>query len=357
MKLNKGEWSEVYVFLKLLAEGKLYAADKDLKKIEDIYYSVLGIINKDIDRYFEHKNGRVLIKDEVQNLYKEYDVGDFATHALNLLGSIVDNKGSSFEVSGTTEFMKELGVTKLKAKSRDKKDIILKVHDAVISSDSILGFSIKSNLGGSPTLFNSSKSTNFIFKIEGEVTAEIVDKINSIDSKSKIRDRIKAIYENNCRLVFEGLDNKTFELNLIMVDSHMPKILGEMLLIYYRGGGSKLADIVKIIEQSNSRNYDLSLGHLFYSRKVKNLICDIALGMTASNVWQAKLEITGGYIVVRNDGDILCYHIYNRNEFEDYLLENTKLDTPSTTKFDFGKIETDLSGQRFLKLNLQIRFI
>ena len=34
MKLNKGEWSEVYVFLKLLAEGKLYAADKDLKKIE-----------------------------------------------------------------------------------------------------------------------------------------------------------------------------------------------------------------------------------------------------------------------------------------------------------------------------------
>jgi type II restriction enzyme len=37
MKLNKGEWSEVYVFLKLLAEGKLYAADKDLKKIEDLF--------------------------------------------------------------------------------------------------------------------------------------------------------------------------------------------------------------------------------------------------------------------------------------------------------------------------------
>ena len=114
---------------------------------------------------------------------------------------------------------------------------------------------------------------------------------------------------------------------------------------------------VKIIEQNNSRNYDLSLGHLFYSRKVKNLICDIALGMTASNVWQAKLEITGGYIVVRSDGDVLCYHIYNRNEFEDYLLENTKFDTPSTTKFDFGKIETDLSGNKVFKFNLQIRFI
>mgnify|MGYP003419049853 FL=1 len=357
MKLNKGEWSEVYVFLKLLAEGKLYAADKDLKKIEDIYYSVLEIINKDINRYFEHKNGRVSIKDESENIYKEYDVRDFAKHALNLLTSIIDNKGSSFEVADTTNFMSELGISKLKAKSQDKRDIILKVHDSVIGRDDILGFSIKSNLGGAPTLFNSSKSTNFIFKIEGDITPEIVDKINLIDSKSKIRDRIKAIYENNSRLVFEGLDNKTFELNLIMVDSHMPKILGEMLLIYYQGKGSKLANIVKIIEQTNSRNYDLSLGHLFYSRKVKNLICDIALGMTASNVWQAKLEITGGYIVVRSDGDVLCYHIYNRNEFEDYLLENTKFDTPSTTKFGFGKIETDSLGNRFFKLNLQIRFI
>ncbi len=29
---NKGEWSEIYVFLRLLEIGKLYAADKNLKK-------------------------------------------------------------------------------------------------------------------------------------------------------------------------------------------------------------------------------------------------------------------------------------------------------------------------------------
>ena len=157
MKLNKGEWSEVYVFLKLLAEGKLYAADKDLKKIEDIYYSVLEIINKDINRYFEHKNGRVSIKDESENIYKEYDVRDFAKHALNLLTSIIDNKGSSFEVADTTNFMSELGISKLKAKSQDKRDIILKVHDSVIGRDDILGFSIKSNL-----LIKYLKQTKFL---------------------------------------------------------------------------------------------------------------------------------------------------------------------------------------------------
>lgn len=52
-----------------------------------------------------------------------------------------------------------------------------------------------------------------------------------------------------------------------MVDCHMSKLVGEMLLIYYQGKGSKLADIVKIIAQNNSRNYDLSLGHLFYTEK------------------------------------------------------------------------------------------
>ena len=33
---NKGEWSELYVLLKLLAEGRLYAADDEVKRIEDM---------------------------------------------------------------------------------------------------------------------------------------------------------------------------------------------------------------------------------------------------------------------------------------------------------------------------------
>ena len=33
---NKGEWSELYVFLKLLGDGVLYAADANLNKIEDL---------------------------------------------------------------------------------------------------------------------------------------------------------------------------------------------------------------------------------------------------------------------------------------------------------------------------------
>ncbi|WP_423740652.1 HpaII family restriction endonuclease, partial [Enterococcus cecorum] len=37
-KFNKGEWSELYVFFSALAEGKIYAADENLQKIENTFY-------------------------------------------------------------------------------------------------------------------------------------------------------------------------------------------------------------------------------------------------------------------------------------------------------------------------------
>ena len=38
---NKGEWSELYVLIYLLANGKLNAADGKLNKLRDIFFPVL----------------------------------------------------------------------------------------------------------------------------------------------------------------------------------------------------------------------------------------------------------------------------------------------------------------------------
>ena len=44
---NKGEWSEAYAFIKLLGEGKVYAADENLKRMGlDINW-----INKEIQAF------------------------------------------------------------------------------------------------------------------------------------------------------------------------------------------------------------------------------------------------------------------------------------------------------------------
>jgi type II restriction enzyme len=78
--------------------------------------------------------------------------------------------------------------------------------------------------------------------------------------------------------------------------------------------------------------------------------------MMPSKVWTGELDATGGYLVVKEDGEILCYHIYNRNEFEDYLLNKTKLETASSTRHDFGAVY-ETGNRQFFKLNLQIRFL
>lgn len=44
---NKGEWSEIYTLFKLLGEGKVYAGDADMNKIDNLYYPILNIIREE----------------------------------------------------------------------------------------------------------------------------------------------------------------------------------------------------------------------------------------------------------------------------------------------------------------------
>lgn len=117
-----------------------------------------------------------------------------------------------------------------------------------------------------------------------------------------------------------------------------------------------MVQLVESIEKANPLNFNQEFNHEFYSYKTKRFLTDIALGMMPATVWTGQYDATGGYLVVKEDGDILCYHIYNKNDFENYLLNNTRLETASSNRHDFGSIYEE-DGEFFFKLNLQIRFI
>ena len=42
--------------------------------------------------------------------------------------------------------------------------------------------------------------------------------------------------------------------------------------------------------------------------------------MMPSKAWDGHDEANGGYVIVKEDGDVLAYHLYNRGAFETYLL-------------------------------------
>nr|MCR5260604.1 HpaII family restriction endonuclease [Candidatus Gastranaerophilales bacterium] len=111
-----------------------------------------------------------------------------------------------------------------------------------------------------------------------------------------------------------------------------------------------------LVRKNNPCNLNTKLPHLYYEHKMKNFLTDIALGMTPATVWTGTYQATGGYIIVREDGEVLCYHVYNHNEFQKYLFKNTRFDTPSASRYDFGYIYQE-NGKNYIKLNLQIRFI
>lgn len=354
---NKGEWSEIYTLLKIISDKKLFAGDEDLNKIETLIYPIIRIFRDESNGtyQFDYADDLVLIAGP-DELFK-IPISNFAENAIFLLSKLKETTSSTFSIPEIEEFINSFSCKSLKAKSSVKSDIRIVIHDQHTGTNPMLGFSIKSQLGSASTLLNAGKSTNFIYKIKGvDLTDTQIEEINSINTPSKIKARIEKINEFSGNLEFDETENPVFGNNLTLIDSALPEIVSEIIKLFFTSNYSKTEELVSEISSSNPIEYKLDTHHPFYSYKIKRLLTDISLGMMPASVWTGKLDTTGGFLVVKEDGEVLCYHIYNRNEFEDYLLRNTKLETASSSRHDFGKIYK-VKGQLFIKLNLQIRFL
>lgn len=354
---NKGEWSEIYTLFKLLGEKELHPGDENVEKVPDVIYPILRILRTESNGSFEYsiKDDIVLISGNEEVL--RIPISEFKKNSILLLETIKSSKERTFSIPVIEKFMQSINCISLKAGSSSKTDISIVVHDQRTGQQPTLGFSIKSQLGNPSTLLNAGKTTNFIYKITGlSLAKNEVAKINKIDTKSKIKDRIQYIADKGGAFEFLKTEKQIFENNLVLIDSSLPKITAEIVFLFFSSNYSKLKDLVSELEFNNPLNFDISNEHKFYNYKIKRFLTDVALGMMPSQVWTGEYDATGGYLIVKDDGEILCYHIYNRNEFEDYLINNTKLDTASSSRHDFGQVYEN-NGDLFLKLNLQIRFL
>lgn len=350
---NRGEWSELYALLRLLAEGKLYAANEDAKKIDSIFFPILKILREEHEpNLYEYR----IASDTTVEIYlndvkrKTISRKELARYASHLYNSIVHGEDRAFSIENADQIMEELECTRIAAPSSDKTDITMQLHDVQTGYDPICGFSIKSELGNPPTLLNASGSTNFVYEVKG-LSVQQMDEINSINTRNKISDRIHRICEYGY-LEFVKSASSTFACNLMMVDSCMERIVAEMLLYQYTNSKMDCADVISAIELSNPLHYPKKG---FYEYKFKKLLCAIALGMVPGTPWDGHDEANGGYVIVTVNGDVLAYHIYNRDFFETYLLKNTKFERASTTRHNYASIYME-NGKMYINLNLQIRF-
>lgn len=355
---NKGEWSEIYTLLKLLGEGYVYAGDQNLNKIQDLFYPIIMILRQEKEGKFNYclQDKEVVIQTPSGEELLRIPASVFLTEAEKLLKAINENNGS-FAFPEIESFMNSIYCHSLKAKSSDKTDIKIILHDRRTKIKSEMGFSIKSQLGSDSTLLNASKATNFNFKIKGgEISDDDISQINALNPKlNKVIERVKAIKAKNCRLEFDKIDHPTFRNNLIMLDGDLPVIIANLLLEQLNTGISTLKNLTEKIAESNPLNYDTDQTFPFYAYKVKHLLTSAALGMMPASAWSGRFDANGGYLVVKKDGEILCYHFYDRNRFEDYLFSNAYLERSSTTRHGYASIIKEQDGTLSFKLNFQIR--
>lgn len=353
---NKGEWSEIYTLFKLLGDGVVYAGNGNMEKIDTLFYPILRVIRKESEIYnYEpriNENRVVVILNGNEEELMRISMNDFSVIAKCLLDSIKSAKGSAFSLPTIEDFMTSVKCYSLKARSVDKTDIRIVIHDLRTGTTPTLGFSIKSQLGHPSTLLNPGHTTNFKYKIEGvDLNDNDITNINAISGQIE---RMNNLLSRGANLKFHSMDCQTFEDNLVIIDSFMPEIIAECIKEHFISGCNDLNALTEGVIKRNplgiKRNPDL-----FYITKMKSLLVDVALGMTPAKVWTRRYDANGGYLVVRNDGEVLCYHFYDRNQIEDYLYENTRFDYPSRTRYNYGSLFKD-GNDVFIKLNFQIRF-
>jgi len=351
---NKGEWTELYSFLKLINDKKLILADKDLNIQNGFdHFNVTKVTTLNImESCYLQDNDVVLVKNATTGFENKIKVSDFLnTNILKKLSNSIKNGSRTFNIPEFNLIQNRLGISIVKGgNSNQKADIVLDINNNKISKENE-GFGIKSYLGSKPTLLNASGNTNFIFEILN-FEPSAIDAVNSIDTRTKLKDRIEKIHTLGGAFRFSKIETESMEYNLSMVDSLIPKIMSTMLLEFYLNRTNGISsNLENIFNNADTFGTDL----ISLQVKVKRLLVAILLGFFAGKKWDGNY-VSNGTIVVKETGEQVGFHIIDKASLENYLFENIKFDTPSTTRHRFGSLILENNGKVYFKLNMQLRF-
>ncbi len=354
---NKGEWSEPYLLLKLIVDQKIYLGKENFEKVEDIFYRIIRILHFEERKKteFTFKDDLVIVKGEEESFTIPIkDFIDISKTTLHRINSVRSKKGT-FDIPELIEFLNSIKIHKVKAKSASKNDITIQIEDPKTLITPTLGFSVKSQLGRPATLINASGATNFIYRLTSKIEQTQIDEINSTRLFS---DKFSLFKKYGVDFIFEDVKNEVFKINLQTVDYNFSKVLSDILLMYYRNNDASANTIEKFIgriTEKNEFNYNLGLNPNIYEMIIKRFLVEYALGMRASQIWKRDYQADGGYLIVREDGEIICYHFYFVKNFENYLFQNTKLETPDPKRYKMAQVFEE-NGIQKITLNLQVRF-
>jgi len=349
-KFNRGEWSEFYGILYLLVKPNLNVVDSDFKTLDEALYVVKSVI-LDSKMKLEYKiiNDSICIFVDTHN-YKSMKQDDLEKNRIVLLNSILNakSKKGSFSIPSIDSFLSDFtNENVLKSKSKNKSDVELNVDDKKLKVNKNLSYSIKSCLGSPATILNSSSYTNFEYVVEN-FNKQNIQSVNSIKTRTKLVDRIKKIKSLGGTIKFNKILSETLDYNLKMIDSNMPTYIGNTLLYSYENENKNLNEI--FIKANNFEDDTIGL------KKLGDFLSGTSFGFIPSEKWDGINSVTGGLLIVKENGEIVILDlIYYKEEVIKYLIKSSKLDSPSSSRYHMLELE-ERNGNVYFTLNLQVRY-
>lgn len=376
---NIGEWSEMYIFFKLMSDRKVYVANKDMNRLKDVFLNIISIIREENKgkeyRYFTGDVVKITLNgEEVATV----DSSRFTDNVKKVWDMIISKKDTTFSDQEVIDFLSSIFIQNISSPAQKKSeffggtaDIVLDTMDYRSGVNQIMGFSCKSDIDAAATLFNASgDNTNFEYEIVGNFDDEKMNAFNGmfheVTKKGVTKyevatgDRMRYLKECGVDLRFVNPVKDVARQNLVRCGGmEMPKILGGMLKYYYFECGAAsvgVEDAIKYLADTDYVGYGFDDLYDTYRVKIANLLYAMFTGLRFSKPWSGRSDVSGGYIVVKRDGDVVAFHSCIADEFKDFLIDKLKFEGPSCSRHKYMEIYKKDDGKYYLKLALQFRF-
>lgn len=355
LEATKKEWSELYTFFRLLAEGNVFLGTPKAKKDKEKCWNIAMIQREEHDgpRRYYIEGDNVRIEGEKVNMVLPRE--DFHMAASLILGALKQSKENDEHFQLVMEkFLDTISVFDLEAQTQDRTDLSIAFWHPEAP---LVGFSVRSRLGAMNPLLDGGRTANLKLEQGGiKFATPTVNKINALpESPNEVMERILLIERLGGVLKYADVADRVFRCNLLMIDLHFPRLLAEMVRMMHLEEVTRVSELIDQMKISNPLKIkeELINKHGFYEHKMKQFLLALALGMRPAKIYNGTDSAVEGMLFVDGEGELLCYHKSEKNVFEDFLYLNSRFEKGSLDKDKYGFLERE-NGVYYFKLNAKI---
>jgi hypothetical protein len=326
---NVGEWGELYAACAILGAGQVSIAERAAQ------YALVSLQRPEADGPTKYVVEREFIRNDTTQ--KAFSSNEYAQAAESLRKEILNRTvgRGAFTISiAIQNRLSDLGFTKISAGSTSNADLRLEVRDPERIDPILLSnYSIKTELGARPTLYNMSTGRHLVFQVRAK-HKELEKLAQAVNGGGEGRAEAIARFAQTGPVItprspsyphcFTG---EKVVADFRGLDGDAPELIAWAVLESYFGGHRDCAAAADAVAKKDPLG---GLGLNAYQRKFAQIWGEFARGIGRKDYSWSDTSL-GGVLLVKRDFSIEAVPV--SSEFGGNLLSRTFFEEPGFGKF------------------------